>query len=67
MSQVNITINTDNEAFSDMPREETARILENLAYELKYGNDPCFVDLPTKINLRDYNGNHVGECKIIKS
>jgi hypothetical protein len=65
MAQVNITINTDNAAFGDNQAEEVARILYDLAEEFNMSDGSIFNNLPSKINLRNYNGNHVGECKII--
>ena len=67
MAQVNITINTDNAAFCDQEGEETGRILKTLSDTLRMNQDQLFNDLPQKVNLRDFNGNTIGECKIISS
>jgi hypothetical protein len=49
-----IEINTDNAAFEDNEGEEVARILRRLANEIESGL--------TDVNLRDINGNLVGEA-----
>ena len=53
-----ITINTDNAAFNetdDNGAYETARILRRLANDIE-GSGLC------EFNLRDFNGNKVGEA-----
>ena len=47
-----ISIKTDNAAFEDNWREETARLLRGLAARIENGQDPS--------RLLDYNGNAVG-------
>jgi hypothetical protein len=54
-----IEINCDNAAFEDDPALEIARILNNLADNLKH--DPA---LNTE-KLRDINGNFVGFAKMV--
>lgn len=51
-----IKINTENQAFEHDRDAELARILNNIAWKLEYG-DGIF-DLP----LYDYNGNRVGDA-----
>lgn len=55
---VKITIKTDNEAFDGVGKKyEVARILRELADKFEvYGCED--------VNLFDWNGNQVGECKI---
>jgi glycogen debranching enzyme len=70
MSRVVITIETDNSAFTneedDSDRdaecleEECARILHALA------NRFMRHDVGEHVLLYDYNGNHVGACKVIR-
>jgi hypothetical protein len=56
--KVTITIKTNNAAFVDNPGGEVARILRRLAesYEFHGRND-------VSIDLRDVNGNRVGQVK----
>lgn len=60
MSTYNISINIDNAAFGDEPGREVIRILHNIADHI--------TDKGTerKYSLRDYNGNIVGEAKVIE-
>ena len=55
MSNIIITINTDNAAFEDDEEVEVARILRNLANRIEMAG--CRAQGP----LRDINGNIVGE------
>ena len=64
MPSINITINTDNAAFSDCTSEEVARILHELATDLEVDGFTYLVG--EKANLRDYNGNTVGEFKVVE-
>lgn len=50
-----ITINTDNAAFEGDPSVEVVRILYRLMKDIE-GNGLC------EFNLRDINGNKVGEA-----
>ena len=52
MDRMQITIRTENEAFSDNPSAELARILRKLAECIENGATPDF--------LYDINGNKVG-------
>lgn len=55
---ITIKINCDNAAFEDgQPREEVARILEELAGKLRGSAGLSFA-----IPLKDSNGNKVGEA-----
>lgn len=62
-----IRIDMNNAAFADSPSDELARILRNLANEIRRGGD--FVDIGPDGNgyksLRDYNGNTVGVFTIL--
>lgn len=53
-----IQIQMDNAAFDDEPATELARILRKLAEKIEQGSD--------RENLRDHNGNRVGEFLIEK-
>lgn len=53
---IKITINTDNAAFDENPKEETARILRTIAYKIQNGSEP--------ITPRDINGNKVGTFEV---
>lgn len=55
------TIHIDmwNAAFADNPDSELATILHNLAERIEFWGDP-----PPLIELRDGNGNRVGEFRI---
>lgn len=59
---ITITINTDNDAFTDRAGSEVARILNNLAKQV---NDWPGVN-EFSIGLRDINGNKVGSCEVTK-
>lgn len=59
MATVTITIETDNAAFEDSPRHETARVLRALAHELD-GGEPGVLESFDGQKLRDVNGNCVG-------
>jgi len=48
-----LEIKTENAAFTDDPRGEIARILEELVSKVRNGYDPSV--------LLDYNGNKVGK------
>ena len=52
-----ISITMNNAAFDDEPEIELARILRDLAARVERGYD--------QVNLRDANGNKVGEFKIV--
>ena len=54
-----ITINCDNSAFEPDPGAEVARILHHLADEFSSG-----LESGDGVNLRDANGNKVGECYV---
>jgi len=54
---ITIKINTDNAAFENRTRSETARILRELAEALDYGET---LNEETKLPLHDANGNNVG-------
>jgi len=55
--RASISIAMDNAAFDPEPATELARILCDLAERVKRGDD--------QVNLRDANGNKVGEFKIV--
>lgn len=56
--RITITLTTENDAFSDEPATEIARILRKLADVIESG-------LATdETPLRDINGNRVGVCVI---
>lgn len=61
---VAIFINTGNEAFAEAPGVEVSRILEDLANRLVQAG----VELNdiAGLKLRDINGNHVGEVKVVE-
>ena len=59
MSELIININLDNAAFGDNPREEVANILEYYVEILKSGNG-------LEEKFRDFNGNSVGEAKVVE-
>ena len=59
---IKITINTDNEAFSNCPGGEIARILRRLAREIEDWRGKQDIGC----NLRDINGNKVGKLEITK-
>jgi hypothetical protein len=54
-----ININMDNEAFSENPEYELARILKDLSARIENT-----VRKPPFYVIRDINGNKVGECII---
>lgn len=57
-----VTINMDNDAFSEAPEYELGRILAELAKELQhYSGTPTAGDV---LPLRDAYGNRVGEYRI---
>ena len=64
MTNLNIKINTDNEAFSDSNLgSEIARILKSYASAIETVVDPgTSWELETK--LRDINGNTVGQVRL---
>ena len=64
MTNLNIKINTDNEAFSDSNLgSEIARILKSYANAIETVVDPdTSWELETK--LRDINGNTVGQVRL---
>ena len=55
-----IDINIDNSAFGDTPEIELSEILSNLSVRIESEG------IKNKINLYDYNGNYVGQAKLIK-
>lgn len=55
-----IKIECDNAAFEDVPGNEIARILRELADKVDGGQDPTDCDA----TVYDYNGNRVGEAKL---
>jgi hypothetical protein len=57
MSQITITINTDNDAFQDDPQGQIADILESIAHNARGGAD--FEDY-----VYDVNGNKCGTIKV---
>lgn len=59
--KVVVTINTDNDAFTDYPTGEVARILRQYANKV---NEESVVE-PTF--LKDINGNTVGEVRVYES
>lgn len=59
MSQIQITINTDNAAFGDGAASEVARILRKLADRYDTNGLQVFTQ------LRDGNGNTIGEATFI--
>ena len=61
--QLNITINLDNAAFGDSPGLEAGRILSELAAQMEDGN--TLAGSGCREPLMDYNGNRVGEAKIV--
>jgi hypothetical protein len=59
-----ITINCDNAAFQDNEAGECIEIIKDqILTSLESGEMSGMGD---KINLRDYNGNNVGEAKFTK-
>jgi hypothetical protein len=52
--ELNLNIETDNDAFGDFPQIELARIFREIAYKLETGISPNFF-------LRDIDGNKVGQ------
>jgi hypothetical protein len=60
--ELQININLDNAAFGDNPAEEVARILANYRNSIKQNSD----NLNNKYSFIDFNGNQVGEAKIIE-
>ena len=64
MTNLNITINTDNAAFSDSNLgSEIARILKNYANAIETVVDPD-TSWELEPKLRDINGNTVGQVKL---
>lgn len=60
MKRITITIETGNAAFDDdNGRQETARILEELAWKLRYRPAEEIT-----ANMRDFNGNVVGRVEV---
>ena len=57
-----ITIDTSNDAFADNPAPEVARILRDLAGDMD-GRELTSGD---GANLRDINGNLVGQWKVTR-
>ena len=55
VSKVEITIETDNDAFQPAPNIELARILREIAINLEYNAE--------REIIRDINGNTVGHYK----
>lgn len=60
MEKITIRIETGNDAFSDSPTAEIARILRKLADDFERDGLPPGV-------LRDINGNSVGTLEITES
>lgn len=54
MSTITIKIDTDNDAFSEYPEQEVARILNELAEGIANGK------IDDSTTIRDINGNTVG-------
>lgn len=64
--QFNLTINTDNAAFGEMPEEkirEIMLILEDFADKI-FTQRVDMEDLKDGVSLRDTNGNNVGNARI---
>lgn len=59
-----IDIKMENAAFQDDPCREAYRILDNLLRNLKSDNVLPPIS-PARINLYDFNGNHVGDARLI--
>ena len=57
---LNITLNMDNAAFTDGNGFEAARILTEIANQMKDHS----LEVGDSYPLRDYNGNRVGELTI---
>ena len=57
MEKIIIEIDTENDAFSDDPNFELARILKKLAAKIEYGKQPE--------HLRDNNGNITGHVQYL--
>ena len=57
MATIRIEIETDNEAFTDDPRAELARILRGYAHRLDMGGTIDY-------RLHDSNGNTVGKVVV---
>lgn len=57
---VTINIACDNAAFTDDAGTEINRILQDLVKEIKRGE----IGIGDHMNLRDINGNKVGECSV---
>jgi hypothetical protein len=62
MSTLRITIKMDNEAFTFNQGPEAARILREVVKAV----DEDVSLLGFKLNLRDFNGNTVGEAKVTR-
>lgn len=60
--KLRITIAMDNEAFEPTAGTEAARILRDLADKIEISNLTDGYD--RKVNLRDINGNTVGEFTV---
>lgn len=57
--QFRLSITCENEAFGSEPELEIVRILRDLADRIEHG-----FDLDTCVDLRDYNGNTVGQTSL---
>jgi len=61
---INIHINTDNDAFQESMSGETARILERLVMKLR--RDEIDIHPGEIASLNDSNGNNVGQIEVSK-
>jgi hypothetical protein len=61
MAELQISINLDNAAFEDNPQDEVKRILTNYCNSIRNNAD----NLNDKYSFIDFNGNQVGEAKVI--
>jgi len=57
MSKLVIELEVDNAAFEEVPEYEVARILQELANQIKY------IGIGPAMPLHDINGNLVGFCR----
>ena len=59
---INIHINTDNDAFQESMNGETARILATLA--MKLSRDEIDIHVKEFAYIKDYNGNIIGHLEV---
>jgi hypothetical protein len=63
--RITITIDTENDAFTDDPRAEVARVLHELAYRVDGVHKPViYCNAGDDDTVRDINGNTVGAVTI---